>query len=142
MLRQYYTSPFMGGNNPLCVGTIAVGSIYYIQDDRWWRDRLRGAPVFRDPWIVEAFLNGVCAACRLNPTTRKWESVFIKGRSDTALIRSLRTGKQREIAVRSLRMAEDEGHYRDMPTYPDLPSPNLIDRLLYGKPAAPLRRAA
>ncbi|GAN88773.1 MAG: hypothetical protein ABF876_14130 [Acetobacter aceti] len=28
MIRQYYTSPFQGGNNPLRVGTIASGTIF------------------------------------------------------------------------------------------------------------------
>ena len=32
MLRQYYAQRCRGGDNPLRVGVIAVGSIYYLQD--------------------------------------------------------------------------------------------------------------
>jgi hypothetical protein len=130
MLRQYFASRFMGGNNPLRIGSIAVGSIYFIQDDGWWRDRYRTRPVCRNPWIVEAFLNGVCAAARKNPNTGRWEDLFITGRSDLAIVRSLRDGRRKTIAVHLLHLADDEGHYRTCPTYPDLPSPNLVDAYL------------
>ncbi|MDD2878347.1 MAG: hypothetical protein PHT60_13955 [Acidiphilium sp.] len=130
MLRQYFASPFMGGNNPLRIGTIAVGSIYYIQDDGWWHDRFRGAPVCRDPWIVEAFLNGVCAAARRNPDTGRWDDVYLAGRSDLAIVRSLRTGKRQIVTVRILKLADDEGHHRIWPTYPDHPAAHLVERFL------------
>lgn len=140
MLRQYFASPFIGGNDPLRVGTIAVGSIYYIQHDSWWRDRYRGNPVCRDPWIIEAFLNGVCAASRRNAKTGFWEDVHVSGRSDRAVIRSLRTGKRAEIAVRMLQNADDQGHYKQPPSYPDLPSPHLIEQYLSRKSPAGKQR--
>jgi hypothetical protein len=34
-----------------------------------WRDRFRGAPICRNPWIVEGFLNGVLCAARRNRDT-------------------------------------------------------------------------
>ena len=38
MIRQYYAQRARGGDNRLRVGTVAVGSIFYLQD---------GAPVRR-----------------------------------------------------------------------------------------------
>ncbi|GBQ28175.1 hypothetical protein AA700_1668 [Acidiphilium acidophilum DSM 700] len=145
MLRQYFASPFMGGTNPLRVGTIAIGNTYYLQDDGWWRDRYRGKPVFRNPWIVEAFLNGVCAASRKNPTTGRWDDVYLTGRSDRAVIRSLRTGQRRTVAVRTLHLADEQGHHKTWPAYPDQPAPHLIERYLSRNGKASLastRRAA
>ena len=113
MIRQYYAQRCRGGDNPLRVGVIPVGAIFYVQEDCWWRDRFRGRPVCREPWIVEAFLNGTIGAGRRNRETGLWESVFIAGRSDTAVIRSLRTGRRRPIAVRVLILHEDEGLQRD-----------------------------
>jgi hypothetical protein len=121
MIRQYYAQRCRGGHNPLRVGVIPVGAIFYIQDDCWWRDRFRGRPVCREPWIVEAFLNGTIGAGRRNRETGLWESVFIAGRSDMAVIRSLRTGRRRQIAIRFLILHEGEGLRRDEATYPDLP---------------------
>jgi len=57
MFRQYHAQRRQGGNNPLGVGVISIGTILYIQDEGWWRDRYRGASTCRNPWIVEAFLN-------------------------------------------------------------------------------------
>jgi hypothetical protein len=102
MIRQYYAQRCRGGHNPRRVGVIPVGAIFYVQDDCWWRDRFRGRPVCREPWIVEAFLNGTIGAGRRNRETGPWESVFIPGRSDMAVIRSLRTSRRRQIAVRVL----------------------------------------
>ncbi len=121
MIRQYYAQRCRGGHNPLRVGVIPAGAIFYVQDDSWWRDRFRGRPVCREPWIVEAFLNGTIGAGRRNRETGLWEDVFIAGRSDMAVIRSLRTGRRRQIAVRVLILLEDEGLRRDAATYPDLP---------------------
>jgi hypothetical protein len=144
MLRQYFASRFMGGNNPLRIGTIAVGNIYYIQDNGWWRDRYRGAPICRSPWIVEAFLNGVYTAARRNPDTGRWENLYIAGRSDLAIVRSLRTGKRQTVTVRVLQLADDEGHHRVWPTYPDHPATHLVERFLNRRRHRhePLRRAA
>jgi hypothetical protein len=93
MLRQYYASPFRGGDNPRRVGTIDVGQIVYLQDglgpfgpgSRFW------SPVFRNPWIVEAWhprelLGKRCAGGHL------------------ATVRSLRDGRRQVVADWLLRM--------------------------------------
>ena len=121
MIRQYYAQRCRGGHNPLRVGVIPTGAIFYIQDDHWWRDRFRGRPTCREPWLLEAFLNGTLGAGRRNAETGLWENVFIAGRSDMAVIRSLRTGRRRQIAVRLLIVHEEAGLRRDEGTYPDLP---------------------
>ena len=69
MIRQYHAQRRRGGPNPLGVGVIPVGAIFYIQDEGWWRDRYRGAATCRNPWIVEAFLNGTIGAARRNRQT-------------------------------------------------------------------------
>ena len=79
MIRQYYAQRCRGGYNPLRVGVIPAGAIFYIQDDGWWRDRYRGRPVCREPWIVEAFLNGTVGAGRRNAETGLWEDVYHRG---------------------------------------------------------------
>ena len=129
MIRQYYAQRCRGGCNPLRVGVIPAGAIFYIQDDGWWRDRYRGRPVCREPWIVEAFLNGTVGAGRRNAETGLWKDVHVAGRSDMALVRSLRTGRRRQIAVRVLILHEDEGLRRDEGTYPDLPASRADARL-------------
>jgi len=121
MIRQYLAQRCRGGDNPLRVGVIPTGAIFYIQDDHWWRDRYRGRPICREPWIVEAFLNGTVGAGRRSSKTGVWESVFVAGRSDMAVLRSLRTGRLRQIAIRLLILHEDEGLRRDEVSYPDLP---------------------
>lgn len=121
MIRQYYAQRCRGGDNPLRVGIIPTGSIFYLQDEGWWRDRFRGAAVCRDPYIVEGFLNGVLCAARRNADTGRWEDVYMSGRSDMAIVRSLRDGRRSRVAVRTLILHEDEGLRRDPATYPDLP---------------------
>ena len=122
MTRQYFAHRRRGGCNPLGVGVIPVGAIFYIQDEGWWRDRYRGAPICRDPWIVEAFLNGTLAAAHRNADSGRWEDVTMARRADTAVVRSLRDGRRRTIAVRILVLHEDVGLRRDPATYPDLPN--------------------
>ena len=129
MIRQYYAQRCRGGCNPLRVGVIPAGAIFYIQNDGWWRDRYRGRPVCREPWIVEAFLNGMVGAGRRNAETGLWEDVYVVGRADMAVVRSLRTGRRRQIAVRILILHEDEGLRRDEATYPDLPALRADARL-------------
>ena len=99
----------MGGHNPLRIGVIPVGAIFYLQDDHWWRDRYRGRPICREPWIVTAFFNGTMGASRRNRETGHWESTYIAGRSDMALVRSLRDGRLQRVAVRTLILHDDEG---------------------------------
>ncbi len=124
MIRQYHAhSRRQGGDNPYGVGVISIGSIYYLQDDYYWRDRFRGSPTCRNPWIVEAFLNGTLGAARRNPTSGKWESCFISGRSDMAVVRSLRNGRRRTVAVRTLILHDDHDLCAEPSTYPSLPSP-------------------
>ncbi|CAN2536498.1 hypothetical protein A1351_12205 [Methylosinus sp. R-45379] len=121
MIRQYYAQRRQGGDNPKGVGVIAVGSIYYLQNDGYWRDRFRGAPIRRNPCIVLAFLNGVVAASRRSAAAGKWEDVYVSGRSDLALVRSLRDGRIRKIAVRTLILHDDLGMCKDAAEYPTLP---------------------
>ncbi len=121
MNRQYGAQCRRGGHNPLRVGIIPVGAIVYIQDEGWWRDRTRGAPVCRNPWIIEAFLNGLFHASRRNCNTGLWESTYAAGRSDMAVVRSLRDGRRREVAIRTLILHEEEGLSAEPVGYPDLP---------------------
>jgi len=79
------------------------------------------APVCRNPWIIESFLNGTMAAARRNRETGQWKDLTMAGRSDMAVLRSLRNGRRRLIAVRVLILHEDEGLRRHPATYPDLP---------------------
>jgi hypothetical protein len=122
MIRQYGAHRCLGGCNPLRVGTIPSGAIFHLQDESWWRDRYRGRPVCREPRMVEGFLNGTIGAGRRNAETDRWEDVVIVRRSDMALIRSLRTGRRRQIAVRLLVLHEDMGLRVDAATYPTLPA--------------------
>jgi hypothetical protein len=125
LIRQYRAHRRRGGPNPLGVGVIPVGAIFYIQNDGWWRDRYRGAPVCRNPWIVEAFLNGTISAARRNRDTGLWEDVYAAGRSDMALVRSLRDGRRRQVAVRTLILHEEHGLSIGPCGYPDLPDMRL-----------------
>lgn len=121
MIRQYHASRSRGGPNPLRVGVIAIGSIYYLQDEVFYRDRYGAAAVCQTPWIVEAFLNGTLAAARRNPTTGRWEDRVISGRSDMAVVRSLRDGRRQTVSVRTLIIHDDEGLSKLPTRYPDLP---------------------
>lgn len=135
MIRQYFAQRCRGGDNPLRVGVIPIGAIFYLQPDWWWRDRFRGNTICRNPVIVEGFLNGILAAARRNPETGRWEDRFLAGRSDTAVVRSLRDGSRAVVAVRSLILHEEHGLRADPMTYPDLP-------VLLRRFASPPRRAA
>jgi hypothetical protein len=48
MIRQYYAPRSRGGDNPLRVGIISSGAIFYLLDEGWWRDRFRGSPIYRN----------------------------------------------------------------------------------------------
>lgn len=125
MNRQYGAQRWQGGSNPLRVGTIPAGAVFYLQDDGWWRDRYRGAPTCRNPWIVEGFLNGQLHASRRNQDTGRWESTYRAGRSDTAVVRSLRDGRRQHVAVRVLILHEEEGLAVQPVGYPSLPDLRL-----------------
>jgi hypothetical protein len=144
MFRQYFAHRFCGRDNPLRVGTIAAGAIYYIQPDSWWRDRFRGRPDCREPWMVEAFFNGTLAAACRDQVTGNWRSLYIKGRSDMALIRSLRTARTKQIAVGVLRLHDDEGLCPGIQGYPTLPDRSLVEGYFRGRQAQrnPARKAA
>ncbi|MDJ0390197.1 hypothetical protein QMO56_18970 [Roseomonas sp. E05] len=128
MIRQYFAQRCQGGMNPLCVGVVALGSIYYLQDEGFFRDRFGGRAVCRNPWIVEAFLNGQYHAARRDPDTGRWVSVFMAGRSDRAVVRSLRDGRRQEVAVRTLQLHDDLGLWKEPTGYPPLPDLRLYRR--------------
>ena len=137
MIREYHAQRRRGGLNPLGVGVIPVGAIFYLQNDGWWRDRYRGAPVCRNPWLVEAFLNGTIGAARRNRETGRWEDVYAVGRSDMALVRSLRDGRRRQVAVRTLILHEEHGLAVEPCGYPDLPDLRLWRVSGRGRQAGP-----
>ena len=122
MIRQYQAQQAHGGDNPLRVGTVAVGSTFYLQDDRFFRDRFGGTAVCRTPWQVLGFLNGMMGAARRNRDTGCWEDTYRSGRSDMALVRSLRDARLvREVAVRILVLHDDLGLIKQPTPYPALP---------------------
>ncbi len=77
MMRQYGAQRCRGGDNPLRVGTVAVGSIFYLQDEAFFRDRFGGTAVCRTPWQVLGFLNGTMGAARRNRDTGLWEDAYV-----------------------------------------------------------------
>ena len=121
MIRQYYAQHCQGGPNPLRVGVIATGAIYYLQDEGYLRHPDRETPVCRAPWIVEGFLNGICHAARLDPESGRWVDKTMSHRSDLAAVRSLRDGRRKQIAVRLLQFHEDMGLWFEPTFYPPLP---------------------
>ncbi len=130
MMRQYFAQRSRGGDNPLRVGVIALGAIYSLPA---YPNAYR-----RERWIVEGFRNGECGACCRNPKTGFWESRVMSGRSDMAVIRSLRDGATREIAIRVLIALEDAGDACE--PYPSLPDVRRFHRRF--RVAAPMRKAA
>ena len=121
MMRQFGAHRCMGGPNPLRVGVIAVGSSYYIQDDGYFRDRCSPLPICRNPWQVERFSNGLLHAARRNRNTGRWEDTCRSGRSEMAVVRSLRDGRRRTVAVRLLILHDDLGLTKGVTAYPTLP---------------------
>ena len=125
MIRQYRAHRRRRGVNPLGVGVIATGSIYNLQDRGFYHDRFGSRAICRNPWIVEGFLNGTCAAAWRNCDTGRWEDVTVSGRSDNAVVRSLRDGRQRTVAVRVLELHDDLGLTMQPTTYPSVPDLSL-----------------
>ena len=122
MIRQYGAQRFCGGDNPLRVGVIPVGAVFYIQDDSFLRSQVRERATCRTPWMVEGFLNDTMAAARRNRESGTWEDAYRSGRSDMALVRSLRDRRLvRQVAVRVLVLHEDLALWKEMPGYPTLP---------------------
>jgi len=130
MIRQYKAQRRRGGHNPLGVGVISVGSIYYLQDRGFFHDRFEGRAICRNPWIVEAFLNGTFHAARRNPETGFWEDAVISARSDTAVVRSLRDGRRATVAVRLLQLHDDIGLTKQPTSYPSFLELRLLHRKL------------
>jgi len=142
MLRQYYAQRRHGGVNPLGVGVIGAGAVYYLQDLDTFPSPGRSA-TFRTPWIVEGFLNGTVGASRRNRDTGLWESAYFAGRSDTAVVRSLRDGRRRTVSVRLLILHEDLGLWREPNPYPAMPDLRLYRSMpRAGRPGPVLERAA
>ena len=141
MIRQYFAQRSQGGANPLRVGVVAVGSIFYLQDEGFFRDRHGGRAVCRNPWMVESFLNGQCHAARRDPTTGRWLDTFTSGRSDMAVVRSLRDGRRQQVAVRTLQLHDDLGLAKQPTRYPSLPDLRFYRRQPRAQPM-PMRRAA
>ncbi len=121
MVRQYRAQRYRGGNNPLRVGVVAVGSVFYLQDERFFRDRYGGRAVCRDPVQLLAFENGLLHAARRDPDTGCWKDSVWSGRSDMAVVRSLRDGRQRSVSVRLLILHDDLGLTKGTTAYPTLP---------------------
>jgi len=143
MLRQYGAQRCRGGDNPLRVGVVAVGSLFYLQDEDFFRDRYGGRAVCRDPVQVLGFENGLLHAARRDPETGLWRSSPWSGRSDMAVVRSLRDGRQRSVSVRLLILHDDLGLTKGTTTYPTLPDLRFYRcRSRTREPAAALRHAA
>ena len=141
MIRQYGGQRRRGGANPLGIGVIATGSIYYLQDRAFFHDRFGGRAVCRNLWIVEGFLNGTCAAARRNRDTGRWEDVTLSGRSDTAVVRSLRDGRRRTVAIRVLVLHDDLGLTMQPTIYPSLPDLSLYQGRFLRQTRRPLAEA-
>ena len=143
MIRQYGAQRARGGNNPLRVGVIAVGNLYYLQDEGFFRDRHGGRAVCRTPWQVIAFLNGTMGAARRNRDTGLWEDTVRSGRSDMALVRSLRDRRiVRQVSVRTLIVHDDLGLVWGITAYPTLPDLRLYRCRPNARWPASLERAA
>jgi hypothetical protein len=143
MMRLYGAQRRRGGANPLGVGTVAVGSLFYLQDQAFFSDRHGGRAVCKVPWQVEGFLNGMLHASRRDPDTGVWRDSFWSGRSDMAVVRSLRDGRRRTVAVRLLLLHADLGLTKGIAPYPTLPDLRLYrcrPRIAHPTPA--LVRAA
>ena len=122
MIRQYHAHLARGGNNPLRVGVTPIGAIFYLQVDGFFRDDFAGPAVRRTPWIVEGFLNCAMGAARRNRDTGLWEDTYRTGRSDLALVRSMRDRRiTRLVAVRILQLHEEHMLWKEKPRCPTLP---------------------
>lgn len=117
MLRQYYAGRwFAPSSNPLRVGPISIGSIYRMPATVH-RGLKSNAPL---KWMVVAFRNGVHAAAFRDPRTGHWVDRFISGRSDTAVIRRLADGFERDVSVALLLHYDEEQGVTEYPTLPNV----------------------
>ena len=142
-MRQYGAQRARGGSNPLRVGTIAVGTIVYLQDQAFFRDCYANQPVCRTPWLLEAFLNGQLHASRRDRDTGLWESAFRSGRSDMAVVRSLRDWRVvRQVSVHTLLVHDDLGLTKGFSGYPTPPDLRFYRQSGMARPARALEQAA
>ena len=138
MIRQYYAQRARGADNPLRVGTVAAGEIFYLQDEHFFRDRYGGTAVCCTPWQVLGFLNGTMGAARRNRDTGLWEDAYRSGRSDMALVRSLRDARiVRQVAVRTLVLHDDLGLAKQPTRYSTLPDVRRFRPARFAPAAAP-----
>ena len=127
-MRQYGAQRRRGGPNPLGVGVIAVGAVFHLQEPGWFSARTPGPPVCKAPWQVEAFTNGLLRAARRDPDTGQWRDSYRSARSDMAVVRSLRDGQRRTVAVRLLVLHDELGLAKGATGYPTLPDMRLYRR--------------
>jgi hypothetical protein len=103
MNRQYGAQRFKGGYNPHRVGSLEIGTIYYLQDGvgpMGRRDMLMITR--RNPWILVSWHNReYCPAMKGHPPT-----TYMVG-GHLATVRSLRTGEVKQVADWLLRWHED-----------------------------------
>jgi hypothetical protein len=75
MLRQYFTqrsrSHTFANGKTVRVGTIPLGTIAYLQDGMRPLGGMRGAPILKNPWIVEAWNHHLATVRSLRDGRRK-----------------------------------------------------------------------
>jgi len=124
MFRQYYASRFrasypfaprkIGRKTTSCldprdrqIGTIAVGTIIYIQDGIRPLEGFTRPVICREPWIVEAWLPRDYA--KWDGSQRKFRTVSIRG-GHWAVVRSLRNrNRVKQVADWILHACVDAG---------------------------------
>jgi len=122
---------------------VAVGGLFYLQDEDFFRDSYGGRAVCRDPVQLLAFKNGLLHAARRDPDTGCWKDSVWSGRSDMAVVRSLRDGRCCTVAVRLLVLHDDLGLTKGTTAYPTLPDLRFYRcRFRTREPAAALQHAA
>lgn len=125
MLRQYNAPHQQGGHNPLGVGVIPTGAIFYLQDDHVLR---RGdKPICRAPWQVVGWLPRRIEATRRSEDG-KWRPSFNSRPMTTAIVKSLRDGRTAYVSAHMLEVHEDIGLRADPSDYPDKPNLDLWRR--------------
>lgn len=125
MLRQYNAQRQMGGHNPLGVGIIPTGAIFYLQDDQLLR---RGdKPICRTPWQVVGWLPRRIEASRRSDDGQ-WLPSFNSRPMSTAIVKSLRDGRTAHVSAHALEVHEDFGLRIDGCDYPDKPNLDLWRR--------------
>ena len=96
MLNQYRAQRRMGGHNPRGIGTVAVGTIVYLQDGISPFGGFRAKPIKINPWMVTAWMNREIGAARKGADGR-YENTFAVG-GHLATVQSLRDGRTQTVA--------------------------------------------